>query len=122
MATESSIKKIDFTGSTETVPSDRKTGWFTLSDMGHKVNVRRFNIRYSSEDNITVNIYTDGNDSSAVKSITITKNSGNTATNLTHFRSISVGRRARVAMIKLNSSSTDNPVTIYKMELEVDGN
>ena len=85
MATESSIKKIDI-GSTETVPSDRKTGWFTLSDMGHKVNVRRFNIRYSSEDNITVNIYTDGDESSAVKSITITKNSGNTATNLTHFR------------------------------------
>ena len=90
--------------------------------MGHKVNVRRFNIRYSSEDDITVNIYTDGDESSAAKSINITKNSGNLATNSTHFRSISVGRRARVAMIKLNSSETDNPVTIYKMELEVDGN
>jgi|8_EtaG_2_1085327.scaffolds.fasta_scaffold235046_2 hypothetical protein len=122
MANQSKVIKIDDSSSTSTLSVLRKTGWFTLSDMGHKVNVRRFNIRYLSEDDVTVTIYTDGDESSVVKTITITKNSGNSATNLKKYRSISVGRRAQVAMVKIVSSSTDNPITIYKMELEVDGN
>ena len=46
--------------STEALSTNRQSGWFQFTDLARKVFVRRINATYSSPDDITFNLYTDG--------------------------------------------------------------
>jgi hypothetical protein len=75
-----SVSKFNSAG-TESFSTTRKTGWFSLSDLSKNVLVRRLNARYDSSDDVSVNIYADGDSDSPVWTGTMPKN-GDTGTTL----------------------------------------
>ena len=86
-----SVHKFNSAG-TESFSTLRKTGWFSLSDLSKNVFVRRLNARYDSSDDVSVNIYADGDSDSPVWTGTMPKNGETGAT--------------------LSSSATDSDTTL----------
>jgi len=86
-----SVSKFNSAG-TESLSTLRKTGWFSLSDLSKNVLVRRLNARYDSSDDVSVNIYADGDSDSPVWTGTMPKNGETGAT--------------------LSSSATDSDTTL----------
>jgi len=86
-----SVSKFNSAG-TESFSTIRKTGWFSLSDLSKNVLVRRLNARYDSSDDVSVNIYADGDSDSPVWTGTMPKNGETGAT--------------------LSSSATDSDTTL----------
>ena len=86
-----SVHKFNSAG-TESFSTIRKTGWFSLSDLSKNVFVRRLNARYDSSDDVSVNIYADGDSDSPVWTGTMPKNGVTGAT--------------------LSSSATDSDTTL----------
>ncbi|MDP6770564.1 MAG: hypothetical protein QF704_07720 [Anaerolineales bacterium] len=67
---------------TESLATDRQTGWFAFTDLGKKVFVRRINATYSSPDEINFKVYVDGDDVNEVFSGAFRANSGDTGVNV----------------------------------------
>ena len=76
------FRQMNPTSSTESRSVTRTTGWFPMTDLGTNVLIRRMNIRYLSGDDLTLDIYVDGDSDSAVRSITFRANSGVTGATL----------------------------------------
>ena len=102
-------------GGDESVALQFKTGWIKLSKLDDNRIIRRLNVRYYSGDDITVNIYTDGDDASAKHSSTLQNN-----TSGTEYASLRVGQRAKYIMLEATTSASTNPVKIRKIDIEVD--
>jgi len=63
---------------TESLATDRQTGWFAFTDLGKKVFVRRINATYSSTDDITFKLYVDGDSDNESFTGTFRANDGET--------------------------------------------
>ena len=113
-AATSEVRNFDG-GSDETVALQFKTGWIKLSKLDDNRIIRRLNVRYYSGDAITVNIYTDGDESSPKHSSTLTAN-----TSGTEYASLRVGQRAKYIMLEATTAASTNAVKIRKIDIEID--
>jgi len=64
--------------STEAKSAIRRTGWFPVSDLSRKVFIRRINARHKSSQDLTITLYTDGDDSVVTEQVTFRANDGDT--------------------------------------------
>ena len=76
------IKQLRDSASTETRAAERKTGWFPVTDLAKNVFIRKINARYSSGDDITVTVYSDGDTDNQLFAGTLRANSGETGATL----------------------------------------
>ena len=76
------IKQLRDSSSTETRAAERKTGWFPVTDLDKSAFIRRINARYSSGDDITVTVYSDGDTDNQLFAGTLRANSGETGATL----------------------------------------
>jgi len=85
--TDSKVKAFTPVSPSESLSTDRQTGWFQFTDLARKVFVRRINATYSSPDEITFKVYVDGDDINEVFSGAFRANVGDTGVTLTspHF-------------------------------------
>ena len=80
--------------------------------------LRNVSLRYNSQDPITVNIYTDGDEANPVFTKIAPTQTGEELFN----KSFRVGRRAKYFMVELLTSATANyDTTIASLEVKVDG-
>ena len=99
----------------ESTRLEYKTGWIKVSENSDKAILRRLNMRYTSKDTLTVKVYTDGNESLVVKTITLSPYN-----EVPQIASIKIGKRAKNFMLEIDSPSTTNNLTIDRLEVEVD--
>ena len=116
-ASEASIIKLDSSTSTETLQTNRTTGWINLSSLSDQYNVqlRRFNLAYDSGDTITATFYKDGDAS------TVVYTDSSTFTSAKKQAEIKLPIRCNQIMVKLSTSASVNDVKINRMEIEADG-
>ena len=116
-ASEASIIKLDSSTSTETLQTNRTTGWINLSSLSDQYNVqlRRFNLAYDSGDTITATFYKDGDAS------TVVYTDSSTFTSAKKQAEIKLPIRCNQIMVKLSTSASANDVKINRMEIEADG-
>lgn len=70
------VYQLNVSSDTETVEAKRKTGWIMLSDLSRTNYVRRMNARFDTQDEITVNMYADGDDANSIYQGTLRRTSG----------------------------------------------
>ena len=97
----------------ENISLKRRTGWISTPDMDRSVVLRRLNLRYKTEDTLTVKIYIDGDDSTVVKTLTIPADSTGA-----DWYKCKPSVRCRMFMIEIESAASENTVEIRKMEVE----
>ena len=91
----------------------RKTGWIRTPDLETTATLRRLNLRYNSGDDITVKVYTDGDTTTAKKTITIPANSSGS-----EWYRCKPGVRCRYFMIDISTPESTNDVEIMRLEVE----
>jgi len=84
MMPSANIKQLRDSSSTETRAAERKTGWFPVTDLDKSAFIRRINARYSSGDDITVTVYSDGDSDNSLFTGTLRANDGATGMTVTH--------------------------------------
>jgi|TARA_R100001530_G_scaffold132611_1_gene105199 hypothetical protein len=84
MMPDANIKQLRDSSSTETRATERKTGWFPVTDLDKSVFIRRINARYSSGDDIAVTVYSDGDTDNSTFTGTLRANNGDTGMTVTH--------------------------------------
>ena len=70
------FRQLNPSSQSETRSAERKSGWFTVSDLGRNVVIKRINARHVSGDDLTVNLFVDGDSSVQAASTTFRANSG----------------------------------------------
>lgn len=111
------LHKFDPSG-TESFGILRKSGWLKASDLNNNSILRDISLRYNSQDPITVNIYTDGDEANPVFTKIAPTQTGEELFN----KSFRVGRRAKYFMVELLTGETANyDTTIASLEVKVDG-
>ena len=111
------LNKMDVGGSSgtlETLQISRKTGWFAVAPLDKNAIIRRLNVRYSTDEAFKLKIYLDGDTSTVIDTFTLA-----TSKKIDFFK---VGRRAKVIMVEVLTSSATNTsaLEINKLEIEVD--
>jgi hypothetical protein len=76
------FRQLNPSSENESMSADRKTGWFTVSDLGRTVFIRRINARHVSGDDLSITLFTDGDSSVESASTTFRANSGDSGVNL----------------------------------------
>ncbi len=114
--TSSYLVEIDPNTASESVGFSRKTGWISIGGLDRAGVLRRFNIRYHSQDSITAKFYIDGDTSTVVKTITIPPDTAGA-----DWYKCKPNIRCRYFMIELTQTAVaDSPVEIRRMEVEVE--
>ncbi len=106
------IKPHDDTKS-ESTSFKRTTGWISNTDLDRSGVLRRLNLKYKSGDDITAKIYIDGDDSTAVKTITIPSD-----TTGADWYKCKPSVRCRSYKIELSTSASTSDVEIRRIEVE----
>ena len=100
----------------EAVGFNRKTGWIKKADIRQNVYLRRFNIKYKSNVELSLKIYTDNDESTVAKTITIPS-----SINVVEMKSFRVGKRFKTLQLELCADKSIGPdIEIYRMEIELD--
>ena len=101
-------------GTLETLQISRKTGWFAVAALDKNAIISRLNVRYSTDEAFQLKIYLDGDASTALATFDLA-----TSKKIDFFK---VGRRAKVIMVEVLTSSATNTsaLEINKLEIEVD--
>ena len=100
-----------------------ETPFQKLTDLDSNSIVRKFNLRYNSIDDITLEFYVDGNASTVAKTITIPASStlANYDDNVDFTYEANIKLRANRIKIKISTPESSNTLTsIRRLELEVD--
>ena len=105
------IRKHD-NSDTESTSFKRTTGWISTSDLDTNGIIKRLNLRYRSGDDITANIYIDGDTTTSKKTITIPSN-----TSGTEWYRCKPGVRCKYFMLELSTPESTNSVEIMKLEV-----
>ncbi len=99
--------------STETNYMTYKTGIIQISPTDSKNMIRRLDMRFKSDDDITVRFYIDGS-STASKSMTISRSETE------QMKSFRVGLRAKTFQLELTTATSANRVEIGRLEVQID--
>ena len=113
-----SVRKVNSgNGSTE---FKRTTGWIRHTDLDDNIILRRLNFRYSSGDDITIKVYTDG-DTTTARTWSNGSTYGTLPENTSGSKYIRLrpSIRCKYFMIELSTASSTNTVEINRMEYEV---
>ena len=108
--------QMDTASDHELYDTSRSSGWMTIGPLDKNSVIRDVNIKYKSSDAVNVKIYGDDNTSTALLDTDFAASSSMVEKN------IRVGKRARLAMVKVSTPSSYNyDLEIEKLEIGVGG-
>ena len=108
--------QMDTASDHELYDTSRSSGWITIGPLDKNSVIRDVNIKYKSSDAVNVTIYGDDNTSTALLDTDFAASSSMVEKN------IRVGKRARLAMVKVSTPSSYNyDLEIEKLEIGVGG-
>ena len=101
-------------GNDESIRAKWVTGWISPTDLSKNVIMRRLNMDYISDDDITIKLYCDGDLVNPVATKTFASSS--TATH----GSIRLGTRVKYFLLSIETAQSTENVKIERIEIEVD--
>ena len=115
VASPSTAYLMDSDNSTESIKAIRKTGWIMTKDLSNNSLLRRLNIDYTSDSDLTAKVYADDDLDNPILTKTFTASSTPT------HGSIRLGTRVKYFLISIETiQSANDDVRIDRIEIEVD--
>jgi hypothetical protein len=102
-------------GGGESLKSKWNTGWISPTDLGKNPIIRRINMDYKSDDDLTMKVYSDDDITTPIATKTFSSSSTST------HGSIRLGTRVKYFLLSIETvQSTNADVRIERIEIEVD--